>query len=281
MSTAQPERSSLRAHDGLELAAYRWRVDDPAGVCVLVHGYAEHAERYAALVEGLAGLGVETFAADLRGHGRSGGARADVRAPGDYQQDVRAVHARAQAERPGLPLLLYGHSMGGAAALRFALESPGDVDALVLSAPFLRPSEPPPGWLLGLSTWLARTLPRLPVQVLDPRALSRDPAEVAAYREDPLTYTGPIKARMGHALVSAGPPLLERAGGLEVPTLIVHGAADRLADPHASEELAGRMPQGSATLRLYPGAYHELLNDLDREVVLADILAWVGERFGL
>jgi len=273
--------SVLRARDGLELALSRRPVDHPHALCLVVHGYAEHAGRYDGLTRALADDGVETFAVDLRGHGRSAGTRADVRDFGDYVQDVLVLGEHARAQRPGLPVVVFGHSMGGTVALRLALEHGDALDALVLSAPFLRPSSPPPAWLLGLSSFLARAAPQLPVQSLDVRTLSRDVAEVESYREDPLNYNGRIKARMGHALVTAGAPLLARANALGVPTLIVHGAADRLADPHASEELAARMPREMVTLRLYPGAYHELLNDLDREAVLADIRDWLRERAGL
>lgn len=269
-----PRTSTLRAHDGLALAAYRWPLEQPRAACVLVHGYAEHVGRYGAVVEALAGAGVETFAIDLRGHGRSGGVRADVRDFDDYVRDVLLLHGQAKGERPDLPVLVLGHSMGGTIALRFAVEHPGALDALVLSGPFLRPSAPPPAWLVGVSGLLARVAPQLPVQPLDAAAVSRDPAVVEAYRADPLVYTGRIKARMGHALVTAGEPLLERAGEVGVPTLIIHGGADALADPHGSEELAERIPGDLATLRVYPGGYHEQLNDLERERVTADILDW-------
>lgn len=277
---AAPSPSTLRAHDGVSLALYRWRVERPLAACLLLHGYAEHAGRYGDLVAGLSDLGVETFAIDLRGHGRSGGRRADVRALRDYVRDLGTLRYHVRAECPELPVVLYGHSTGGTVALRFALEHPDTLDALVLSAPFLRPSLPPPGWLVAVAGLLARTLPRLPVQPLDVRTLSRDPVEVEGYRQDPLVYTGRIKARMGHVLVTSGRPLLERADALAVPTLIVHGAADRLSDPRASEELAARIAPERVTLRLYAGGYHELLNDLDRELVLADILGWIAEQPG-
>lgn len=280
MSTAPSSLPVLRAHDGVALALRRWPVDEPQAVCLLVHGYAEHAGRYQTLGRALAEEGIETFAVDLRGHGRSGGTRADIRDFGEYVPDVLLLREHVRAERPDQPAAVFGHSVGGTVALRLALDHPDALDALVLSAPFLRPRSPPPRWLLGLSGFLARVAPQLPLQPLDPRTLSRDAAEVAAYREDPLIYNGLIKARMGHAFVTAGAPLLERAGTLSTPTLIVHGAADGLVDPRASEELAARMPDDLVTTRIYPGAYHELLNDLDRDAVLADVLAWLRERPG-
>ncbi len=273
-----PETGTLRTRDGLELALFRWRVEAPRATCLLVHGYAEHVGRHLALAAALAEQGIEPWAIDLRGHGRSPGRRADVRLFADYIEDVLRLSERVRAEHPDLPRLVLGHSMGGTIALRFALEHPDRVSLLVLSAPFLRPTVPPPAWMSGLAAGLARLAPQLPVQRLDPAVLSRDPEEVESYRSDPLVYTGWLKARMGHELVRSGPPLLERAPALQVPTLIVHGAADGLADPAASRELASMIGSEDVTLRSYPGGYHELFNDLDRGAVRGDLLAWLNER---
>lgn len=270
-----PETGTLRTRDDLELALFRWRVQAPRATCLLVHGYAEHTGRYGALAEALAAQGVETWAVDLRGHGRSPGRRADVRLFAEYIEDVLRLSDRIREERPDALRLVFGHSMGGTIALRFALEHPDRVDLLVLSAPLLRLTVPPPAWLDAVATFLARVAPHLPAQRLDPAVLSRDPAEVEAYRNDPLVYSGWVKARMGHELVRSGPPLLERAAALRVPTLIVHGAADRLNDPEASRELAAKLGSDDVTFRAYPGGYHELLNDLDRATVLEDLLTWL------
>ncbi len=273
-----PERGSLPTRDGLELVVHRWRAESPRATCLLVHGYAEHAGRYLALAGALSAEGLEVWAPDLRGHGRSPGRRADVAHFADYVDDLARLSDLVRAEQPELPCVVLGHSVGGTIALRFALDHPERVSLLVLSAPFLRPTVPPPGWMKPMAALLARLVPQLPVQRLDAAVLSRDPAEVAAYRNDPLTYTGWIKARMGHELVRSGPPLLERAPELEVPTLIVHGAADGLNDPQASRELAARIGGRDVTLTSYPGGYHELFNDLDRATVTADLLAWLNER---
>jgi len=268
----------LRVADGLDLALYLWQVERPRGVCLLVHGYAEHAGRYGAVAQTLTASGIEVWAMDLRGHGRSPGRRADVRRFHDYVSDVGYLREHVRAERPGLPTVLLGHSMGGVIGLRSALDRPDGIAGLVLSAPYLRPTTPPPGWLRGVVEGLAAALPLLPVQPFDARALSRDATAVAAYRRDPLTYTGWVKARMGLELIGAGPPSLARAGELSVPTLLMHGAADAIADPQASRDLAAAPPDGMVTLHVYPEAYHELFNDLDREAVLAELLGWIDGR---
>lgn len=273
-----PEPGTLRARDGLELALYRWPASEPSAVVLLVHGYAEHAGRYEDVAGRLVQAGLEVWAVDLRGHGRSPGRRADVRLFADYVEDVMRLSERVAAERPGADVVLLGHSMGGAIALRFALEHQERVHRLVLSAPFLRPSLAPPGWLLGIAGGVAAAFPLLPVQRLDLNALSRDPRVVADYKSDPLIYTGPVKARLGNELFRSGPSLIERASALEVPTLVLHGGSDRLADPAASRELVAAINGPDVTLRIYPDSYHEVFNDLDREDALADMLGWLRER---
>lgn len=268
----------LRARDNLELAVYRWQPDGARGAVVLVHGYAEHAGRYAALVRDLNARGVAVWALDLRGHGRSPGPRADVRLFAEYVEDVRRLVEEVREASDGRRPVLFGHSMGGAIALRLALEHPEQLRALALSSPFLRPADPPPGWLLATVRVLARLAPMLPVQPLDARVLSRDPEAVAAYRQDPLVYTGALRARLGRELVSAGPPLLQRAPELELPTLVLHGSADALADPAASRELAGRLGGDDVRLEVVQGGYHELLHDLDRDAVRRLLTDWLVDH---
>lgn len=270
----EPETGTLRSRDGTELALYRWRLAEPRATCLLVHGYAEHLGRYAALADALSSGGLEVWGVDLRGHGRSPGPRADVRRFGDFVEDVAGLSDRLQEERRGLPRAVLGHSMGATIALRFALEHAGSLDALVLSAPFLRPTRAPPSWLTGVAAGLARTLPQLPLQPFDAGQLARDPAVGQAYRSDPLTYSGWLKARMGHELVSSGAVLARQAPALDVPTLVLHGGADAIADPAASAELVRAASQCDVTLKTYPESYHEVFNDLDRDRAVSDVLGW-------
>lgn len=256
---AAPAKGTLMGPDGTALVLHRWQPEAPVGTLIIVHGYAEHATRHIDLARSAMEVGYDVFAPDLRGHGKSPGARGSV--PGFEQAiaDLSELFRTARGANPGLPVLLFGHSMGGAIALRYALERPQDVTALALSSPFLSDAIKRPRWLTALSGPLARALPLLPVARLDPLFISRDPAQVERYRSDPLVYHGGVRADAGATLVAQGAALLARAAQLAVPTLVVVGTADGIADPDGARALAA----ANARVRLEElmGGYHELHHD--------------------
>lgn len=251
--------TTLTAPDGASLSLSRWRPAKPVGALVIVHGYGEHATRHLDLARSAQEVGYDVFAPDLRGHGKSPGVRGSVPGFEGIITDLTAVFAQARAANPGLPTLLFGHSMGGAIALRYALERPAEVDALALSSPFLQDAVKRPAWLLGISGVLGKVLPNLPTVKLDPALISRHPAEVERYRADPLIYHGGVRANAGATLTAQGAELLTRAHDLAVPTLVIVGTADGIADPAGGRALA----VASARVRLaeLPGGFHELHHD--------------------
>lgn len=265
--------------DGVALATHRWdpaSSREPRATVLIAHGYAEHAGRYDALAAALTGAGFAVAALDHRGHGASGGRRADIERFGLLVDDF-AAFARAEAPESARRAV-FGHSMGGAIALGYAARVGTELAALVVSSAFLRSAVPSPPWLEPVARVLARIAPQLPVQRLDSADLSRLPDEVRAYDEDPLVYRRPVKARMALQLLAGGRAALASAATIDAPTLIVHGGADAVAHPDGSRALAAVMGD-RAELKIYDGGYHELLNDRDRERVLADVVAWLEARF--
>jgi len=277
----------LTSRDGLALPTRAWLPDEPAAAraaLVLVHGLGEHVGRYDALATHLAAEGYAVHGYDQRGHGRAEGPRAQVDRFEQLVDDLADVVARVRAAHPDRPLVLFGHSMGGVVALRAAQTGVVEPDALLLSSPALRVGGDAPGWLQTLVARLARPFPDLPTKPVEAGAISRDPAVVDAYRDDPAVFHGPVKARMATELVRAGAAALADAaasagqGPREAPVLIVHGKGDRIADPAASEELHRAMAGREATLELYDDGPHELFNDPLRDAVLDDVLGWLDAR---
>jgi acylglycerol lipase len=273
----------MATRDGLQLPTRAW-LPDVAGseraALLLVHGLAEHCGRYDALATRLVREGYAVHAYDQRGHGYAQGPRCQVDRFGRFVEDLGEVVARVRAAHPGRPLVLFGHSMGGVVALRTVQTGAADPNALVLSSPALRIGGDLPGWLKGLLKRLAGPFPGLPTMPIDATALARDPDVVAAYQQDPAVFHGPLKARVVTELVRAGEAALAEARRLGLPTMIVHGKDDRIAQPVASTELHRALDGGDATLRFYDEGPHELFNDPLRERVLGDVLEWLEERLG-
>jgi acylglycerol lipase len=270
----------IRTADGLKLPTRAWLTDDdaPRAAVVLVHGLGEHVGRYDALATRMVRAGYAVHGYDQRGHGYAQGPRAQVRRFDDLVADLARFVATVRAWHPDEPLVLFGHSMGGVVAVRALQTDAVRADALVLSSPALRDGTDVPGWVRALVAFLAGPFPGLPTVRIDASKLSRDPAEVAAYRQDPAVFHGPIKARLGTEMSKHGALAIADAARLTVPLLIVHGKEDRLARPGASGELQRALHGHDATLELYDDGPHELFHDPLRDRVTEDVLAWLDAR---
>ena len=276
----------MTAADGLELHMRHWLADGPArGGVLVVHGLGEHIGRYVRVAADLNHAGWHVFGYDLRGHGRSRGARGALACVDDLLVDLAQVIDLVRAAVSG-PLMLLGHSMGGLIAARFVAEGAisGDeraswyreVQALVLSSPALDPGMNPLQKLL-LAT-LGTRAPGLAVgNGLKPAWISRDPAVVAAYRNDPLVHDR-VTARLVRFIVEGGELVRQRAPAWALPTLLLYGGADRCVAPAGSAAFAAAAPQTLVRARRFDGLFHELFNEPERDQVLAELMAWCNEK---
>jgi acylglycerol lipase len=271
----------VRARDGLDLRLHRWpAVGARRAHLLLVHGVAEHAGRYPHVGSRFARAGIATDAFDLRGFGGSGGQRAYVDRWSQYHDDVEDRLAELRSEAHGLPVVLYGHSMGGLIALGYVLADPPRLrpDLLVLSAPAIDAIVP--AWKRRLADVLAVTLPRFAVANTFPKgALSSDPSVETAYLADPLAVHR-TTARLGVAVFREQgrvKSVLARGGPLPVTTYVLHGASDPLVPERASRSLEGR---ANVTRRVYQGLRHETHNEPNGAAVMDDTIAWILERVG-
>jgi acylglycerol lipase len=268
--------STVRTHDGLALSVRHCLPPSPRARVVLLHGYAEHVGRYAEVIAGLTGAGFECHALDLRGHGHSEGVRGHVLRFEEYLEDVDLF----LESLPGttLPRFLVGHSLGGLISLKYVLRRPAAFGALAVSSPFLLPAMPVP-WLketlANAASHLAPTL--LLDSGLDPRGISHDPAIVEAYIADPLVFKT-VNTRWFFEVRKAQDEVLERAGEIVLPTLFLLGGADPIAQPERGRQVFERLGSMDKRLQVYEGLFHEVLNEVERERVLGDLLAWLSGR---
>ena len=266
----------VRARDGLELRVYEWpAMDAPRAHLLLVHGIAEHAGRYQHVATQLAKAGISTHAYDQRGFGGSGGHRAYVDRWSQYHDDVEDRLADVRSAADGLPVILYGHSMGGLIALGYTLADPPRPlpDLLVLSAPAIDAAVP--AWKRRLADILGGTVPRFAIaNTFPPGGLSSDPAVEADYLADPRAVHR-TTTRLGVSLFREQDRVKSAlAGGrpLPVTTYVLHGADDPIVPEGASRSLEGRT---NVTRRVYPGLHHETHNEPSGAAVIDETIAWI------
>lgn len=279
MVAARPDGSPIPTHtEGtLPPGLYRqaWTVEDPVGAVVLVHGAHEHGGRYRHVAERLAAAGYAAHAVDHPGHGRSPGRRGNIGSMAAAVEGVAGLVRYAEERHPGVPLFVYGHSLGGLIALQYLTGTPdARVTGAVISAPALDTSAAN-AVQRTVAPLLSRVLPDLGVLQLDAEAVSRDPEVVRAYRTDPLNHTGRMVARTGAELMAAALAMPRRLPALTLPLLVLHGTADRLVPPAASEVVRAHAGSPDLTVRVYEGLFHEPHNEPERDDVLADVVAWL------
>ncbi|TDH56752.1 alpha/beta hydrolase [Mycobacterium eburneum] len=264
---------------GVHIVYDVWTPDTtPRAVVVLSHGFGEHARRYDHVAQRFGAAGLVTYALDHRGHGRSGGKRVRVNDMSEYTGDFRTLVGIAAHEHPGLPRIVLGHSMGGAIVFAYGVDYPEDYQLMVLSGPAVAAQSQVPPPLVVAAKVLGVIAPGLPVQQLDSSAVSRDPQVVAAYDTDPLVHHGKVPAGVARALVLVGEAMPRRAAAVTAPLLVVHGGEDRLIPVEGSRRLVACAVSTEAQLKIYPGLYHEVFNEPERDQVLDDVVSWLDAR---
>src|SRR4051812_21971411 len=263
----------LSGAGGIELY---WQLWSPAGcraTVVLAHGASEHSGRYAWTAEQLAQRGYVTYALDHRGHGKSKGARAYV----DRMDNVVADLDQLVDMASGGPLFLLGHSMGGAVAIAYTAKHQEKLDGLILSGPLAVLEAASPAQRIA-GRVLSVVAPRLGVYDIDSSGVSRDPEVVRDYDADPLNYHGKLPARTVAELSNEIGRFGASVKTLTLPLLVLVGTGDPIVPPEASDFVYRTASSEDKTLKRYPELSHEILNEPEREQVVAALLAWLDSH---
>ncbi len=245
-------------------------------VLLIVHGLAEHSGRYGNVVDHFVPLGYAVYGIDHPGHGRSDGPRVYVERFQDFLDPLQVFLGRIRDWQPGIPIFLLGHSLGGLISAAYLLDQPDEPAGAILSAPSVMMPGSVSTLTLLTGKVLSALLPRLGLVRLEAEGVSRDPAVVRAYREDPLVFTGKITARLGTELLQAMGRVLAEARKIRRPLLILQGAADKLVDPRGAQVLFDRVSSVDKTIKVYEGLYHEVFNEPEHDQVLGDVEKWLA-----
>ncbi len=279
MTAGQPAQERVQSADGVRIHV---RAFPPVGraraAVVICHGVNSHGGQYLWAGAQFAAAGFAALALDLRGRGQSEGARYYVDDVAQYVADVAAVIRLAKSRYPGLPVFLLGHSAGGVVSSTYALDHQAEIAGLVCESFAFK--VPAPGAVLAIVKGLSRLAPRLPVLKLKNEDFSRDPIAVRILNSDPLTLNEVQPAKTVAALVRANDRLRREFPRITLPVFILHGTADKATLPSGSQFFFDTAGSKDKTLKLYDGHFHDLLNDVGKDGVMADIRAWIEARLG-
>jgi acylglycerol lipase len=262
---------------GLNIFYRSWRPSGkPRGVVVICHGLNAHSGQYFWVADQFVASGLAVYALDLRGRGKSDGERFYVDDIADYVSDVSKLVQLAKSREPGLPVYLLGHSAGGVASCTYALDNQAELAGLICESFAFQ--VPAPDFALAVIKGISHLAPHAHVLKLHNEDFSRDPKVVKSMNEDPLIANEVQPTKTVAALVRADERLKVNFPRITLPVLILHGTADKATKPAGSQMFYDKAGSTDKTLKLYEGHYHDPLNDVGKEEVMADILAWIDKR---
>jgi len=274
---SQAQTHTFEVSNGQKVFYRNWKTDDsPKAVVVIVHGFNSHSGYYQWTAEQLTAKNFETYAIDLRGRGKSDGERFYIADNNEIVSDIDQLVSIAKEANPGLPLFVLGHSAGGVLSALYMLQHQERVNGFICES--FAYQLPAPDFAIAVLKGLSHIAPHAHVLKLKNEDFSRDPAVVEAMNNDPLIAHEVQPTKTVQQLVLADERLKKGFPDITVPVFIIHGAMDRATKPDGSEEFYDNVGSADKTLKLYEGHYHDLLNDLDKEIVMNDILEWLDKR---
>lgn len=271
-----------------QVAGYTFKCESPEYVMCIIHGIGEHAGRYNRMADALAKHGIAVVSMDLRGHGISSGVRGDTAPRTEVLKDIDALIEYAQEKYPGLPLILYGHSMGGNICLDYKLRgSKNHIPCkYIVSAPWLELVRKIPAPLYRCVKTLAKVAPKMAISSACPEEHLGNPDFVKPYSEDPMVHSK-ITLRCAVDSFDIGKKIAEgrhennhRAD--DKPFLLMHGSADKICAVEGARKVAEQMSGNDKAVYIeWPGYYHEIHNGSPAETgdkVIDKIAEFITEK---
>ena len=266
--------SSFVGNNGVKIYAKKDIVTTPKASVVIVHGICEHLDRYDYLCEKLNKEGYNVYRYDARGHGRSEGKKGDLNDYQDYLLDLDKYIDIVKEENPDSKLVLLGHSMGGLVSTSYACMFNNKIDYLALSgAANVIPKQ-------------AKALKFLPMFLIKNimyknnlgEGVCSDKEVVEKYNNDPLVLKKATMGLMKNVFVTGCNLVKDNISQIKVPTLVMHGKGDGIVSYTTAEWTYNNLTCEDKELKVYDGLYHEIFNEVKKDVVIEDLINWLNKR---
>jgi alpha-beta hydrolase superfamily lysophospholipase len=251
---------------------------EPTAVLLIVHGYDDHSGRYMNIINHFVPKGLAVYGLDHFGHGKSEGTRGYVRKFEDYTDTLQHFLSRIRnmhAERPVFPM---GFSMGALITLVYLLDNQKECAGTVMIGPAVKVPENISAFTIFMGKILSAILPKAGILAFEDEDISKDQTVVEAYKHDPLVYRGKMTARLAAEILKALILFNKEGSQITLPMLIVHGSEDRVFEPENAQMLFDLIQSEDKQIKLYEGLFHEVFNEPEREMVLADVGEWLNRR---
>lgn len=270
------QQGTFRGTGEIELFYQCWQPNRaPGAALAFLHGAGDHSGRIENLASPLAAHDFAVYAFDQRGFGRSPGRKGHINAWSEYREDARAFLRLIREQLPGVPQFLMGYSLGAAIALDYILHTCEGLNGAILSGAPIEPDGVATPFQIALARLMSSVWPTFAIQMTnDIQGVTRDQAVIQALQQDPLHHNW-VTARWGAESLDAMDWVRARAGEIRLPVLFIHGSDDPFNLLRGTQRYFDQITYRDKTLKIYPGSRHETHNDLDHELVAADIIEWM------
>ena len=271
------KEETLEGAGGVSIFMRSWQpAGDPRGIVAMVPGFNSHSGYFKWVGEQFAANGLAAYAVDLRGRGKSEGERFYIESISEYVSDVDLMVQTAKSRQPGLPVFLLGHSAGGVISCVYTLEHQEELTGLMCESFAFQ--VPAPDLALTAFKGLSHVAPHAHVFKIKNEHFSRDPKVVNAMNADPFIENETQPLQTVAEMVRADERLRREFPRIKLPVFIFHGTADGVTKYSGSQFFYDTAGSADKTLKLYEGHFHDLLNDVDKELVMQDVQQWVDAR---
>jgi len=272
---------SIKSKDGSKLMYYSWLPNKKIKLAIgIIHGLGEHSSRYDIFAKYFCKKGYGVYSIDLRGHGNSEGKRGHISNFNKLINDSEEMFINIRKKNLNIPIVMFGHSLGGCIALNYLCENQSkEINLAIISSPWLKTVLEPPKFILYIQKILVGLFPSLTLNNrLNPYDLSKDTNSIEEYINDPLVHNK-ISLKMFSEVNKAIDQIENNSKKINIPILLVHGKKDKIISFKGTENISKKI--NNSKFILYKSVFHEPHNDLEKNIVLANYSNFIKKNIDL